>query len=267
MRALDFAPVVSAFCVAASVLTPWSAQACEPIPPEAADLLSAQLERALRSGDAAALKALYAADAVIITPAAQRPRDTAPSVTRHLEHLANGLRLTGTPTRTLRMGCNTIVSYGTAEFAGQRAGKTYRFAMRYSRVFERRGGHWRVTLDHMTPSDPLAGANGRVAQTSARPATTPRSVRRRQSSTALDDLVRSVAGELPKPRVAGIVIRPINPGGADEVVLPPPPRLASRPQAIEPSAKVSPATVRVRKARVKKQDWIAKLPGFGGHGH
>ncbi|MEO1264515.1 MAG: hypothetical protein AAFV26_02290, partial [Pseudomonadota bacterium] len=125
---------------------------CSSVPPEFAEILSRRWDAALNDGRARDLSELYAFDAVLITPASEATLASPPAVSAHLGKLASHFRAAPITVRTLRSGCNTILDFGDITLIARR-NPQQQFTMRYSRLYERRGQHWQVTVDHLTWRD------------------------------------------------------------------------------------------------------------------
>lgn len=276
--------------------------ACRVTDATVAERINGKLNSALRTGNAIELRLLYASDAVLISPAHLTPRDRTQDLSRYLQNLATRLRLIETRQETLRSGCNTVVAYGAAKFAGRSGGRMRTFWMQYSRVFERRQGAWLVTVDHMSAQQanqipsvtmPAAAARPRIDRAIvAKPApvaTLPRSqqgyamtgqrlghpttqrVRARERDQAgLAALVKSIAPDAShlQPQVRGVAVRS-NDGVKAEPILPPQPKLVERQRVRKTGASRSNQTRRRRRASVaasrkSRADWKQRVPGFYG---
>lgn len=283
MTAIRVTSAAGALCAAALAVLSISAtearstQSCESVSPEAAEMLAQQWIAAMRRADTDTLFEMYADDAVIMSPAYLAAKDTPSDVERHLERLAQRFRLVGPVRRTLRTGCNTVVDFGEMKLVARSGGRKLAFDMRYSRVFERRGGYWAITLDHMTRQ----GLRTPPTVMASRPTVmASRQVPSSQSASDranLNRLVRSV-GTRPEPKVAGMVIRSLP--SEQDVIIPPRPRLAIAPGQRPAARRVSVAaslggpTLKAaqrkrpkraeRKVVASKPSWIASIPGFGG---
>lgn len=213
---------------------PVTAVACDAIAPEFADLLAARWASAFNARDRYALPAMYAADAVLVTPARPEALSMPPDVLGHVSELQAQFRLAAPPQRTLRSGCNTLLDFGELTFvARSQPGK--RFPMAYSRLFERRGGHWRITVEH------YSSRNGRP------PSVARRTFRDRQRLNALARGLSVNGGEAP-PEVAGMLIRP--------------PALAPRPETTR-RKKTAPRRKRPRKVHQRDpKAWMKRIKGF-----
>ncbi|MEO0730529.1 MAG: DUF4440 domain-containing protein [Pseudomonadota bacterium] len=257
------------FSLTTMVAPAHASRVCESVSPEAAEMLTQQWISAMTRADTGTLAELYAEDAVVISPAYPNAQSTPANVGRHLTHLSERFRLVGPVKRTIRTGCNTVVDFGEMQLVARAKGRKHAFAMRYSRVFERRAGYWAITLDHMTREGGPAGST--VVAKSART----------EDTAARRDLTRLISrvGERRTPQVAGMVIRPdLN---LVDPIIPPKPTLARLPKPdadraarkARASASLKRTAARARIARAKpkktaaKLDWAKRLQGFGGGLH
>jgi hypothetical protein len=251
-------------------------EGCQAPPIDVAERLSEKITSALRTGNAIELRLLYAADAVLISPAHLKIRDRSQDVSRYLEQLATRLRLVDSRGPTFRTGCNTVVAYGDAKFAGRLKGGKQTFWMRYSRVFERRNGVWLVTLDHMSPA-PGHDARAAIAAPSAPPQRSAplrpakRSINRVRDRAELSALVQSIAPSgRPIPQVRGVAMRAL-PEASEAPVLPPRPQLVQQPaQPATPEvAKAVPPSRPAIRNRARKPtgdtSWVKNVRGFFGN--
>ena len=257
----QFRRSIAALALATSVGQAAPALACSPIPPEFAEILTDRWSQAMSKGDAAALIELYADDAVITSPAHDTALATTHEIKRHVTVMATTFRLAELPARTIRIGCNTILDFGHLNLETRKEGARQSFSLSYSRVYEKRGTGWLITLDHMSDLDRLRRPRRTAAKGHGASAKDQSFAGRMQARDDMNKLMRSISPE-PVPRVAGMLIRP------PELALSPLKREAE-PIPVsttkEPQAPVLPATaVKRQKPKKSSLDWARSIQGFGG---
>lgn len=258
-----------------------AAERCSTPAPEFAELLAERWTSALAAGQTAALLALYARGAAILSPASDRPIANPVGVERHVARFAVTFRSGGRPQRTLRVGCDSILEFGTMTLEAWRNGRSRAFPVRYSRVFERRGSGWMITLEHLSRFDEIGAqtaaasrAPARAAQSALRAPVRPNDDRTpRRAMTAL---VKDVQRQ-PLPEPVGVLQSPprLVRGPAQRTVSGPrrdsarmslrPPSAARAPSARRTQAKRRPRPVRVQRKRDVDRGngaWARGLPGF-----
>jgi len=266
MASLAIAGLLTAALIGLAAIVSPVAAACRSLEPLVAESLFTIWQQAVASGDARRLGELYAPDAVVLGPATTVAASTGAAHNRELKALAALGPMTAIA-RTVATGCENIRDYGTMTEAGRTGGR--RTELRYSRVYELRGGRWLITLEHVSIA---AGASGGAATLAATPV--PRPV------PAVAGYLQALPPRAAHDPIAGILARsqPVMAVGApgtalsgmaNAAPLPPlspvreiamaPGAEAARPTSAAPPPAAVPAT---RIAKPVRTRWMQDLPGF-----
>lgn len=140
-------------------------RACQTVAPEFAEFLASQWISAFRRGHYEALQSLYAEDTVVSPFGGRETIGTAPQVRHYLQGFVMSFEPIADPETTLRIGCNTILDFGTMKLKPRGGPMRSALELRYARVYERRNRHWIIAYETASEWRPLGQAPGAPAVT------------------------------------------------------------------------------------------------------
>ncbi len=124
-----------------------TAAACPTANPIKAEALTHGWYAAFRAGDAESLQRQYAADAVVAPFSRATPIATEPEMRGFLRAFVQTFEPLGPPMSAMRLGCHTILDFGTIVIKPRGGPTRAAFGVRYARVYERRGKKWMVVFE------------------------------------------------------------------------------------------------------------------------
>ncbi|MFM2080011.1 MAG: hypothetical protein RLZZ219_693 [Cyanobacteriota bacterium] len=122
--------------------------ACEPISRAEVVALFERWNGALASGDPATVAALYSDDALLLPTLSSEPRSSPGAITDYFKGFLALAPRGRIDSRTIQLGCDSAVDAGTYSFTLNGAEPPGRVQARYTFVYARRDGEWRIVHHH-----------------------------------------------------------------------------------------------------------------------
>lgn len=125
------------------------AETCAPVTEQQIVALFDRWHDAAKSGDAAAVAANYAADAVLLATVQNEPATNTQEITAYFEKLLKKQPTAEINTRAIKIGCNKAIDVGTWTFtlSGEN-GTRVQVPARYTFVYEYLGDKWLIAHHH-----------------------------------------------------------------------------------------------------------------------
>ncbi|MGC9386521.1 MAG: SgcJ/EcaC family oxidoreductase [Hydrogenovibrio sp.] len=121
---------------------------CQPADKHLAEALFDQWNRALQTGDAKQVAALYAEDAVLLPTVSNVPRTNTAEIEDYFQHFLQKKPFGIIKQRNIKKGCNKLTDAGIYDFEVETDGQKTIVPARYTFVYEYRGQQWKIVHHH-----------------------------------------------------------------------------------------------------------------------
>lgn len=150
LTALALAASVGAFSASPALAEQASGQAsCAPITEPQVVALFDRWAKAAATGKGSEVAATYFDNAVLLATVQNKPATNTAEITAYFDKLLKKEPSAEINSRTIMLGCNTVVDAGTWTFTLKGDdGKPAKVAARYTFVYENRGGEWKIAHHH-----------------------------------------------------------------------------------------------------------------------
>lgn len=121
---------------------------CQPATKKLAEELFIKWNDALQTGNAKAVAALYAEDAVLLPTVSNLPRTTPAEIEDYFNHFLEKKPYGIIKQRNIKKGCNKVTDAGIYDFEVTSNGKKEIVPARYTFVYEYRNNEWKIVHHH-----------------------------------------------------------------------------------------------------------------------
>lgn len=128
--------------------SPSESVVCQPATKKLAEELFIKWNDALQTGNAKAVAALYAEDAVLLPTVSNLPRTTPAEIEDYFNHFLEKKPYGIIKQRNIKKGCNKVTDAGIYDFEVTSNGKKEIVPARYTFVYEYRNNEWKIVHHH-----------------------------------------------------------------------------------------------------------------------